>query len=141
MAMPAASFYDVFNAVVAGAFESISYRPAQSNIKVKRYSATGTRTRVARVKAEYPNQLDYSGVGVGNKTCSVVVSIRLWFLLPVPWPCLCYRFAAPSLGHASAIALLPRPLTMPLLSLWCPALGHACGLRLRRLKCGCRPRF
>ena len=26
------------------------------------YSATGTRTRVARVRAEYPNQLDYSGV-------------------------------------------------------------------------------
>ena len=26
-------------------------------------SATGTRTRVARVRAEYPNQLDYSGVG------------------------------------------------------------------------------
>ena len=25
-------------------------------------SATGTRTRVARVRAEYPNQLDYSGV-------------------------------------------------------------------------------
>ena len=25
-------------------------------------SATGTRTRVARVKAEYPDQLDYSGV-------------------------------------------------------------------------------
>ena len=24
-------------------------------------SAAGTRTRVARVKAEYPNQLDYSG--------------------------------------------------------------------------------
>ena len=24
-------------------------------------SATGTRTRVARVRAEYPNQLDYSG--------------------------------------------------------------------------------
>ena len=24
-------------------------------------SATGTRTQVARVKAEYPNQLDYSG--------------------------------------------------------------------------------
>ena len=29
-------------------------------------SATGTRTRVARVRAEYPNQLDYSGRG-GNK--------------------------------------------------------------------------
>ena len=24
-------------------------------------SATGTRTRVARMRAEYPNQLDYSG--------------------------------------------------------------------------------
>ena len=27
-------------------------------------SATGTRTRVARVRAEYPNQLDYSGSGI-----------------------------------------------------------------------------
>ena len=27
-------------------------------------SATGTRTRVARVRAEYPNQLDYSGAEV-----------------------------------------------------------------------------
>ena len=62
--MPAGSFSDVLHVVVAGAFESISYRLAQSNIKVKRYSATGTRTRVARVRAEYPNQLDYSGVGV-----------------------------------------------------------------------------
>ena len=26
-------------------------------------SATGTRTRVARVRAEYPNQLDYGGHG------------------------------------------------------------------------------
>ena len=26
------------------------------------HSATGTRTRVARVRAEYPDQLDYSGV-------------------------------------------------------------------------------
>ena len=30
------------------------------------HSATGTRTRVARVRAEYPNQLDYSG-----SVCSV----------------------------------------------------------------------
>ena len=29
-----------------------------------RNSATGTRTRVARVRTEYPNQLDYSGVAV-----------------------------------------------------------------------------
>ena len=34
-------------------------------------SATGTRTRVARVRAEYPNQLDYSGDGyVFASTCS-----------------------------------------------------------------------
>ena len=31
-------------------------------VRVVSYSATGTRTRVARVRAEYPNQLDYSGV-------------------------------------------------------------------------------
>jgi hypothetical protein len=30
-----------------------------------KYSATGTRTRVARVRAEYPNQLDYSGLAKG----------------------------------------------------------------------------
>ena len=30
---------------------------------VRGASATGTRARVARVKAEYPSQLDYSGVG------------------------------------------------------------------------------
>ena len=35
-----------------------------------RNSATGTRTRVARVKAEYPNQLDYSGsCGFGSHVC------------------------------------------------------------------------
>ena len=31
-------------------------------------SATGTRTRVARVRAEYPNQLDYSGSGQAVST-------------------------------------------------------------------------
>ena len=31
------------------------------------HSATGTRTRVARVRAEYPNQLDYSGCEVELK--------------------------------------------------------------------------
>ena len=38
-------------------------------------SATGTRTRVTRVRAEYPNQLDYSGDGglaVFSKTISGV---------------------------------------------------------------------
>ena len=30
-------------------------------LRMPKSSATGTRTRVARVRAEYPNQLDYSG--------------------------------------------------------------------------------
>ena len=34
---------------------------AGPNEHAKRNSATGTRTRVARVRAEYPDQLDYSG--------------------------------------------------------------------------------
>ena len=40
--------------------EGIAKKPAwrQQNNN----SATGTRTRVARVRAEYPNQLDYSGM-------------------------------------------------------------------------------
>ena len=33
-----------------------------ANDSCAQYSATGTRTRVARVRAEYPNQLDYGGV-------------------------------------------------------------------------------
>ena len=31
------------------------------HVQEQRSSATGTRTRVARVRAEYPSQLDYSG--------------------------------------------------------------------------------
>ena len=31
-------------------------------------SATGTRTRVARVRAEYPSQLDYGGWGPSRPT-------------------------------------------------------------------------
>ena len=31
---------------------------------MNKISATGTRTWVARVRAEYPNQLDYSGVAI-----------------------------------------------------------------------------
>ena len=34
-------------------------KPAQ--VAGSKCSATGTRTRVTRVRAEYPNQLDYSG--------------------------------------------------------------------------------
>ena len=35
----------------------------------KTNSATGTRTQVARVKAEYPSQLDYSGAA--NRNCEM----------------------------------------------------------------------
>ena len=40
-------------------------------------STTGTRARVARVRAEYPNQLDYSGGVVAVNTCSA--SLTTWF--------------------------------------------------------------
>ena len=39
----------------------LNYHKSNRAIKRKSNSATGTRTRVARVRAEYPNQLDYSG--------------------------------------------------------------------------------
>ena len=45
-------------------------------------SATGTRTRVARVRAEYLNQLDYSGL-----TCDAVVGARFRFLVAFASPC------------------------------------------------------
>ena len=46
-------------------FWPLSGAPSGANessvAECNKYSATGTRTRVARVRAEYPNQLDYSG--------------------------------------------------------------------------------
>ena len=44
--------------------------------EARRNSATGTRTRVARVRAEYPNQLDYSGFWWGNKISYDGVKLR-----------------------------------------------------------------
>ena len=41
-------------------------------------SATGTRTRVARVRAEYPNQLDYSGSAVHVLPMFAFVSQFVW---------------------------------------------------------------
>ena len=35
---------------------------SMGTFRIQNFSAAGTRTRVARVRAEYPNQLDYSGV-------------------------------------------------------------------------------
>ena len=46
----------------------------QMDVRGQSYSATGTRTRVARVRAEYPNQLDYSGVV--NKIENHTINIR-----------------------------------------------------------------
>ena len=42
-------------------------------------SATGTRTRVARVRAEYPNQLDYSGPTIQFGLFVVLVThVKIW---------------------------------------------------------------
>ena len=47
-------------------------------------SATETRTRVARVRAEYPNQLDYSGFWHSVDWHAVALP-HLAFLCPVAW--------------------------------------------------------
>ena len=40
-----------------------------------KHSATGTCTRVARVRTEYPNQLDYNGAGLrSNNMLAVFVN-------------------------------------------------------------------
>jgi hypothetical protein len=44
--------------------DSLAPTAAQENEKNIQNSATGTRTWVARVRAEYPNQLDYSGADI-----------------------------------------------------------------------------
>jgi hypothetical protein len=43
-----------------------------------KYSATGTRTRVARVRAEYPNQLDYSGSDIIKSPNRGIVMQTFW---------------------------------------------------------------
>ena len=59
-------------------------------------SATGTQTRVARVRAEYPDQLDYSGVEdpyICINTSSIVS--------PQRWPARLRRALVPNMVHAS----------------------------------------
>ena len=52
-------------------FGALSLSLSLSLSLTSKYSATGTRTRVARVRAEYPNQLDYSGSCLSNSLGSV----------------------------------------------------------------------
>ena len=52
-------------------------------MRVVSYSATGTRTRVARVRAEYPNQLDYSGVV--NRVENHIQGIRFVMCMGTRW--------------------------------------------------------
>ena len=51
-------------------------RPAAAALRLSDNSATGTRARVARVKAEYPNQLDYSGFSI-VRCC--IDALNHWF--------------------------------------------------------------
>ena len=46
-------------------------KQCQVTLRTDKNSATGTRTRVARVRAEYPNQLDYSGFGT-RRACRIL---------------------------------------------------------------------
>ena len=65
-------------------------------------SATGTRTRVARVRAEYPSQLDYSGsctrVSMLIHCCYKCQSERRW----------CYRQKAQGATHIWCTAVIAR---------------------------------
>ena len=76
------------------------YTCMNGTIAYAKSSATGTRTRVARVKAEYPNQLDYSGSGRATPRLGLVprgwrwhlrrdaktlVSHRRWALRTIDW--------------------------------------------------------
>ena len=54
----------------------------------KKHSATGTRIRVARVRAEYPNQLDYSGVA----SCWIPGHTCAWCILLAAVACLVHWF-------------------------------------------------
>ena len=47
--------------------ELFAVQPLVNQSPLAKSSATGTRTRVARVRAEYPDQLDYSGRSGSNE--------------------------------------------------------------------------
>ena len=87
------------------------------SLNQKKHSATGTRTRVARVRAEYPNQLDYSGCcinldhgplqqlygyeqmpALGKDVCTPLLTFR-----PTPIPTLCHW----AWGHANLLWIVP----------------------------------
>ena len=73
--MPELSEFGI--AGIAGIIAIIRAQPLQQN------SATGTRTRVARVRAEYPNQLDYSGSDASiHQVPTTSVSLGQVFLSP-----------------------------------------------------------
>ena len=42
---------------------------------MKKYSSTGNRTRVSRVRAVYPNQLDYKGIAC---MLTAILMLKLW---------------------------------------------------------------
>ena len=107
-------------------------------------SATGTRTRVARVRAEYPNQLDYSGSCLCSVAFQWLWRVRLlWAALgasrgnpssPRPWrlasgSCPWPGRASPTRVQVTARTALPMvgrspALTRPREANPCPAMGQ-----------------
>jgi hypothetical protein len=75
----------------------LSFRRHTASLRVHRQSATGTRTRVARARAEYPNQPDYSGACNPASSASSPghVAHKIWFrrerptCLPTACVCVC----------------------------------------------------
>ena len=88
------------------------------------YSATGTRARVARVRAEYPNQLDYSGAISPHPKCQFGKNTPP--LVP-SWPVL-----APSPLAVPSLPAWPRCSPWPLVTL---LLWQVCASFGARLTC------
>jgi hypothetical protein len=54
--------------------------------KANKNSVAGTRTRVSRVRAEYPNQLDYNGYILSLSFIPIVIEILLFYILFIALP-------------------------------------------------------
>ena len=69
-------------------------------------SATGTRTRVARVRAEYPNQLDYSGLMIHENTFNIQCLLKYCALSTWDHPAAFTRTLECRLKHIITMSLL-----------------------------------
>ena len=80
--------------------------PTKARWLATRISATGTRTRVARVRAEYPNQLDYSGLMIHENTFNIQCLLKYCALSTWDHPAAFTRTLECRLKHIITMSLL-----------------------------------